>query len=373
MKKTLRCSVVLFFVVAGGSLSLGAGSAITSTFSAAAPSSSRQQNQEQPAERIFRNIQVLKGVPASQLQPVMALFTGSLGVRCGYCHTNRFEEDAKPNKQTARRMIQMVMGLNKETFDGKNAVTCYTCHRGQENPSLVVALGINLWQMPAAPERTEPPLPTTEQILDRYVQAIGGKEALAKLASRISRGSRIGADGVLVPEEVYQKAPDKMLIVTSYPGNVLRAGFNGKIGWNSNSRGVGEISGEELADFQRQAAFNKELSVGELYSGLHPAGRASIGDREAYVLESNPSSGDLERLYFDVATGLLVREYKESKTALGPFPRQTDYQDYRMADGVMIPLTIRWAMPGRTWDRRIAEVIHNAPIEDEIFSLPAKR
>src|ERR1043166_5823035 len=168
----------------------------------------RPAPQEKTAEQVYKNIQVLKGVPASQLDADMAFISGSLGVRCNYCHVNPFEKDDKPTKQTARRMIRMVFDLNRGSFNGQGAVSCYTCHRGQPTPVSVPAVGQNLWSA-SAPSPAPEALPTVKQILDRYVQAVGGADALMKITSRTVKGSRIGADGVLVPEEVYQKAPDR--------------------------------------------------------------------------------------------------------------------------------------------------------------------
>src|SRR5215211_7207016 len=174
-------------------------------------------SQAQTAEQRFKNLQVFKDLPATQLDPTMAFISGSLGVRCSYCHVpNQFDKDDKPTKLAARRMIQMVLDINKGSFNGQSAVSCYTCHRGKPTPVSVPAVGQNLWTpSPSAPAAE--PLPSVKQILDRYVQALGGAEALTKITTRIAKGSRIGADNVLVPEEVYQKAPDKLLTITSYP------------------------------------------------------------------------------------------------------------------------------------------------------------
>ena len=105
---------------------------------------------------------------------------------------------------------------------------------------------------------------------------------------------------------------------------------------------------------------------------MHLAGKALVAEKEAYVIEATSRSGIPEKLYFDTQTGLLVRRYRESKTVLGPFPLQTDFEDYQVADGVKIPLTIRWSMPGRVWGRRIAEVKHNVSIDDELFNPPRR-
>ena len=357
-------AIVFLFVITG---------ACFDSSSLASPPDSDPAAQEKPAELVYRNIQALKGVPSSQLQQVMALFTGSLGVKCGFCHTNPFDKDDKQTKRTARRMIQMVFELNRGNFDGRNATTCYTCHRGQPKPDTVLALGRNLFlPQPAAP-RPDTLMPTVDQILERYVQALGGRELLEKFTTRISRGSRIGADGVLIPEEVFQKAPNKMLVITRYPEVALTTRFNGQRAWAGDRDKENEIIGEELAELTREGTFYKETSLKELYAAMSPAGKATIAEKEAYVIEASSRSGNPEKLFFDTQTGLLIRRYRESKTVLGPFPFQIDFEDYQVVDGVKVPLTIRWSMPGRVWGRRIAEVKHNVSIEDAQFNPPANR
>ena len=340
---------------------------VAQTSTASSPQLSGSPN-EKTAEQVFRNIQALRGVPASQLQQVMALFTASLGVRCTHCHAGSFDKDDKPAKQTARRMIKMVLDLNRATFAGQEGVSCYTCHRGDVKPNGVVALGKNLFLPQPVPARLEGSLPTIEQVLDRYVQALGGKERLDKLTSRVSKGSRVGADGVLVPEEVYQKAPNKMLVITRYPDSAMTTRVAGDRAWAGGKDQQNEIIGEELVELIREATFNKESSIKDLYSSLSVSGRAIVGDRDAYVLEATTRAGNPERLYFDIGSGLLIRRYRESKTALGRFPLQVEFDDYQVVDGVKVPLTIRWSMPGRVWGRRIAEVTHNVAVEDERFT-----
>src|SRR5690348_614277 len=134
---------------------------------------------QQTAEQRFKNIQIFKNLPAAQLDPTMAFISGSLGVKCNYCHTNQFDKDDKPTKLAARRMIQMVLDINKGNFNGQNAVSCYTCHRGKPTPVSVPAVGQNLWA-PSSPAPVET-LPSVKQILDRYVQALGGAEAMTKI------------------------------------------------------------------------------------------------------------------------------------------------------------------------------------------------
>jgi hypothetical protein len=323
----------------------------------------------QTAEQKFKNIQIFKGLPATQLDPTMAFISGSLGVRCSYCHaSNGFEKDDKPTKLTARRMIQMVFDLNKGSFNNQGAVSCYTCHRGKPTPVSVPAVGGNLW-VPSSPSSTPEILPALKQILDHYVQAIGGAEALMKITSRTAKGSRIGADGVLVSEEVYQKAPDKLLTVTSYPNVVFSNGYNGTAGWGHSSRdGATPLPDQLLAQLKRDAVFYKELKTQELYSQLTVLGRTSVHDADAYVVQATPANGPVEKLFFDVRTGLLVRRYTESDTPLGKLPLQIDYEDYRTVDGIQQPFLIHWSFPGRIWGRKIDEIKQNIPIDDAKFN-----
>jgi len=335
-------------------------------------SRAQQPTASQTTEQRFRNIQILKGMPATQLEPTMAFIAGSLGVKCNHCHVNPFDKDEKPTKIVARRMIQMVLDLNKASFNGERTVSCFTCHRGNPKPVSVPVIGQNPWA-PASPGKPEPPLPTVKEILARYIEALGGAESLAKITTRVAKGSRIGADGILVPEEVYQKAPDKILTITSYPDNVLSNGFNGTTAWGHSSKaGATPLADQFINQIKNDSVFNSELKLEAVYPKLRLIGRASVNDSEAYVIEATPPGGVPEKLYFDVRTGLMVRRYVESDTLLGKFPLQTDYEDFRETDGVKQPFMIRWSFPGRSWGRKIVEMKQNIPIEDSRFNSPAK-
>jgi hypothetical protein len=326
------------------------------------------------AEQVYKNIQVFKGLPASDLEPTMAFISGSLGVKCNFCHVNPFDKDDRPTKQTARRMIRMVFDLNKGSFNGDKAVSCFTCHRGAPQPLSVPAVGQNLWQ-PTQPAEKETALPTADQILDKYVQALGGEPAFRKLTSRVAKGSRIGADGVLVPEDVYQKAPNKILTVVTYPKVAFSTGYNGTVGWGSSSQdGVRDLPAPVLAQLKTDAEFYKEIKTKELYRKFNVVGKTTIADSEVYIVDATPvdalPTGRPEKLYFDARTGLLLRRYLESELLLGMFPLQTDYSDYREVDGIKQPFLIRWSMPGRSWGRQIAEIKQNVPVDDAQFNAP---
>src|SRR5438094_2889549 len=151
-----------------------------------------QQTAQKPlmAEEVFKNVQILKGIPVNQFMDTMGFFAASLGLNCVFCHVpeslenwERFADDV-PRKRMARTMIQMVNDINKTRFGGRRALTCYSCHRGAEVPRVVPSLA-DQYSLPTEdPNLVEivpdaPKGPTAEQILDKYIQAVGGTQRLA--------------------------------------------------------------------------------------------------------------------------------------------------------------------------------------------------
>jgi len=115
---------------------------VHATSGAARPMRQAQAAPVKKASEQFKNIQVLKELPADQLYPTMHFMADSLGIECVDCHVGipgqvDGAKDDKQMKLTARKMLLMTMEINKSNFDGRNdghAVTCYTCHRGSRQP-----------------------------------------------------------------------------------------------------------------------------------------------------------------------------------------------------------------------------------------------
>lgn len=342
-----------------------------------------QAQQDKPAEQAFKNIQVLKGMPSSQLRPTMAFIAASLGVRCDYCHTNPWDSDAKPTKKIAREMILMMRRINEENSQGalgsRVTVNCATCHNGHAVPASVPPFGRPASRKEgagAAQTKAPDSLPSVDQVFDNYVKALGGKAALDKLTTRIIKASETSADGTTATVEVYAKAPNQMLSVTTAdpPAKATYAqGFPGDgTAWGQFNNGrVAKLTGLDLSQATRDAEFHKGLGrFKEEYSHVAVKGREVKGGREVYVVEGMNTDDFREKLFFDVNTGLLVGRYGEMKTALGPLPFQVEYDDYREVDGVKLPFTTRWSLPDNGWTDKIKEVKHNVPIEPGKFTMP---
>jgi len=356
MKQKIKIVVLLIFL-----------SAVAFVF---LPTGLTQTNQVKTAGEVYKNIQVLKDMPADQLDKVMATFTGSLGVKCNFCHIpGQWEKDEKPEKQMARKMIKMVLGINKETFDGRTKVSCVTCHQGKPHPSSIPSLEQNSWQ-PAISQPDKEVLPTVDQILDKYITALGGKKAIEKVKTRILKGSRIGADGIAVPEEVYQKAPDKIFVVTTYPQNAFSTSYNGTQVWAWSSEGERKIANDDSEQFKREGQFFQPTKIKEIYKEIIVTGTDKINNKDVFVVRAISDKGTHEQLFFDKQTGLLVRRFVLFQIIIGMYPYQVDYSDYKAFDGVQVPLMIQWSIPGRIWGRKITEVKQNTAIDDAKFNQP---
>jgi len=363
--RTLKLSTLALFVLAVVMAFINSGLA-------------QQQQGDKPVEQTHKNIQALKGLPDSQLIPVMQFMGASLGVNCAFCHVNtggkwEFEKDDKPMKITARKMIQMQFEINKgnkDIFGATGAVSCYTCHRGQTEPQVMPMLPVAL---PAGEAKAAEPLPTVDQVLDKYMQAMGGRAAIEKLKSRVMKGSQVTADGTTIPVETYQAAPDKVVsILTTPKQGVMMSGYNGHVAWVKNQRGQRELSGAQLAQMKRSADFYSDLKFKEIFPGLEVVDREKVGDRDAYVLASQASPTRIEKLYFDTQTGLLLRIVSITQTMLAPIPEQTDFEDYRDVDGIKLPFTIRQSgVDARNgWTRKYTEIKQNVPVDDAKFNPP---
>ena len=126
-----------------------------SSSGALAQSGASSASGKKMTEEVYKNIQVLKGIPADLLPPTMQFVAASLGERCTFCHVQGAnEKDDKEEKQTARRMMQMVLAINKDNFNGRTQVTCYTCHRGSESPVSTPILS-DAGPAPGPPRRTK--------------------------------------------------------------------------------------------------------------------------------------------------------------------------------------------------------------------------
>ncbi|MGC1105960.1 MAG: c-type cytochrome [Candidatus Acidiferrales bacterium] len=324
---------------------------------------------EKTAAQQFKNIQVLKDIPASQLLPGMRYITTALGVECNYCHVEgNFPSDDKQPKQTARRMMTMLFAINDNNFGGRPEVSCFTCHQGHHEPMGAPAL-------PA--EAVEPqfsPLaqgaPTVDAVLAKFAQAKGGEDALNKISTRVLQVEET-RNGHTSTIEAYQKAPGEMYSVVTMPQGTATTLFDGTNAWITTDRGTIKASGFDAIVLSREAQMNLIATLQD-YKAKRLRGQAKIGDAMTYVVQATAPDGVVEFLFFDQQSGLLIRRSIRDRTIFGALPVEADYSDFRPTDGVDIPYKITWYTNGQTSSYVIKDVKDNAPVDDSKFAPPQK-
>lgn len=345
--------------------------------------------QPQMAEDVFKNIQILKGIPVNEFMDTMGFFSAATGLNCTGCHVaeslqdlDKFAEDV-PRKRTARRMITMVQGMNKANFGGRRALTCYTCHRGTQVPEVIPSLMEQYNVPPEDPDRIEivpdgPKEPTADQILDKYIAALGGAERLAALTSFIARGTIEGYDTyhVKVPLEIYAKAPNQRKMIYHTQNGDSTSIFDGQRGWlaavDKPLPLLALLPGAELdaakldADLCFPGGVKRALS--QWKTGFPVT---TINDKEVNVIQGTGAGGSRFKLYFDAKTGLLARQVRYTDTPVGMVPTEVDYSDYRDVAGVRMPykMVVTWT-DGQS-NILFTDVQPNAAIDAMQFTRPA--
>jgi outer membrane lipoprotein-sorting protein len=217
-------------------------------------------------------------------------------------------------------------------------------------------------------------LPNAEEILEKYVKALGGKEAIEKLTSRSAKGTfEIEAMNLTGDIETHHKAPNKFANLFTIPG-VGGGGqvFDGTKGWDSNPMtGLRELSGEELAVLKREADFYQPLNFKKHFPKLEVKGKETVGSSETYVVVASPAEGGPEKLYFDTATGLLVRQDAERETAQGKMATEEYFEDYKDVGGVKIPHLLKIVSPMFGLKLKLTEVKTNVEIDEAKFNKPS--
>ncbi len=339
------------------------------------------------AEQYFKNVQVLRGISVKEFMDTMGFFAASLGENCTFCHVEESSgdwskyADDNANKQTARKMILMMNAINKTYFGGRRMLTCYSCHRGGETPRVTP----NLAEQYSAPvlevpdEITEqaPGAPSADQVLDKYIQALGGAQRLANLTSFVARGTYQGYDD---PEkraaEIYAKAPDERTIIVHGANGESTTTYDGHSGWiaapdTDQPMPVMTLTGGDLQGAKVDASLSFPAGIKKAFSQWRVGFPTTLNDRDVQVLQgSNPGETPV-KFYFDQQSGLLVRVVRYTNLPVGLNPTQIDFADYRDVSGVKVPF--RWTV---TWTdgRSVTElnqVQPSAAIDAAKFAKPA--
>jgi photosynthetic reaction center cytochrome c subunit len=342
------------------------------------------------AGEVFKNVttSTLKELSTDDFIAAMGVMAAALGYDCADCHPGAgsdkadFAIDSIPQKRTARRMVEMVDAINRTNFSGQQRVTCWTCHHAQEIPTTTIALD-NLY---ASPNMEDPDVvlpgvggPTAEQLLDKYIQAVGGSQRLASLTSFIATGTSLGYGGFGGEADftIYAKAPNQRTTLIRFKDHPERGdsvwAVDGRAGWIKTPRGLlpeYELIGEELdgARLEAQIAFPGQIK--QVLNNWRVGLKRSIAGKDYNIVQGTGPRGLLATLYFDTESGLLRRLVRYGPSPVGRVPTQIDYLDYRDVGGIKFPFEFQFSWLDGKYSAKIKEVKTNVAIDDARFGRP---
>ena len=359
------------------------------------------------SEQVFKNIQVLKGIPVDDFMETMGVMCASLQFDCSDCHANAGTDKVDwaadtPRKRMARTMVTMVKNINQTNFGGRQMVTCWTCHRNRDRPLTTPTMEV-LYGMPpldwddviVAP----PGSPSPDSILDKYIQASGGAQRLAGLTSFVGKGTSVGFGGFGGGGnvEIDAKAPDKRATIILFKeetnrGDQIRT-YDGNTGWVRtplNVLGEFQLVGSDLDGYRFDAQLSFPGQIKQILTNLKTGPPTSIVDLPApasqsslqqdvtlgqthlvNVIQGTGPRGLLVTLYFDRDSGLLLRELRYGSSPIGRVPTQIDYADYKDVNGIKLPFRITYAWLDGRDSIVLNEIRTNVPIDDTKFGRPA--
>ena len=388
---------------------LAAGGIVVAGLISAALAGAQAPAQQAPllSEQVFKNIQVLKGIPVDDFLQTMGIMAAALQFDCSDCHVGAGTEKVDwpadtPRKRMARIMVTMVGNINRTNFGGRQMVTCWTCHRNRDKPLTTPIFDTIYGMPPYEPDDViaqSPAAPSADSILDKYIQAVGGAQRLAGLNSFVGKGTSVGFGGFGGggDVEIVAKAPDKRATIILFKaetgrGDQIRT-YDGRSGWVRtplNVLGEFQLMGGDLdgARFDAQLSFPGQLK--QILTNLKSGPPTSITDLpgpssqtsvqkdvtlgQTHVVEVVQGTGPrglLVTLYFDRQSGLLLRELRYGGSPIGRVPTQIDFADYRDVNGIKLPFRITYAWLDGRDSIVLNEIRTNVSIDEAKFAKPA--
>jgi hypothetical protein len=380
----------LLLVVAGSTV-LGLGFSIATAAATAVQTQMPTPPTGIKAGQFFKNVttSTLKDLTVDDFLGAMGVITADLGFDCADCHPGAggdkadFVTDGLAAKKMARKMIEMVAGINKTNFSGVQMVTCYTCHHGRDIPVTSIQLD-RVYSEPLQEDDDVVPNgvggPTATEILDKYIQVMGGAQRLNGLTSFVATGvsqgyGGFGGDGEFA---IYAKSPNQRTTQITFKDHPERGdstwATDGRSGWIKTPRGLFsmfELVGGELdgARLEAQLAFPGQIKT--ILTNWRTGLRRAIDNKDYLIVQGRGQRGLLATFYFDEETGYLRRLVRYTPSPVGRVSTQIDYLDYRDVGGIKFPFELRFSWLDGRYTAKIKDIKTNVAIDAAKFGKPA--
>jgi hypothetical protein len=354
----------------------------------------------------YRDVQIMKDVPADQFDLTMDYFVVSTGIPCQGCHVRdeatgafAYENDHRI-KAVTRKMINLVRTVNAGDFGGRT--NCAQCHIGRPRPpgqplaqpmtpEQIADLAAQAAARPSGPGGgapaaagapaggQPPPAPPVDDVINKYIEALGGRAALEKLQSRAMSGTLTTRSSQSMAFTIEEKGSKYLETIQSKPASTT-TGFDGVSGWTQGGARVEDLVGFPLQRALCNATLTIPLRLKDKYPNLQasrptrlPGASAGSPAIDVNLLQGSSSPYVNEQLYFNAASGLLIRRRVVTRAAdRGSMTEQFDYSDYKDVAGVKMPFTIKRTSWNAVDTLTIADIKTNVQIDDAKFARPKR-
>ena len=196
------------------------------------------------------------------------------------------------------------------------------------------------------------PLPAAQQVVDRYVEAVGGRDKVASIQSR-RVVYRLSANGMTLESEAIQRRPGLGATIVRTPMGDSRSGFDGRVAWMTSPAGAQILEGAEAEEVRIRSAFDADVLF-DAYETVETTGRAEYAGKACWKVRMVTAAGIESFRCFDVETGLMVA-YEATQNGM---PVVAIYDEYREFDGLKYPSRLSTSAMGQQFVTTLVRVEH---------------
>ncbi len=210
---------------------------------------------------------------------------------------------------------------------------------------------------------------TVDNVLGKYVEAIGGKANIEKVKDRTMKlkGSLQGMDVVV---EILQKHPNKIFQTVDVGAGMfkMKTIFDGEKGKMEQMGQVQDITGDALEDLKGNA-MDGMLDYTKYGYKVELTAVESINGKDAYKVVLTSASGRKSTQYYSVETGLMIRTISQISTAQGSATQTTDMDDYQEVQGIKYPFKLSQNFGPQSIDLTVTSIEVNTNLDDSLFEV----
>lgn len=217
-------------------------------------------------------------------------------------------------------------------------------------------------------------LPEAKTIIDRHVEAIGGREALkARKSTKVTAKLNVPANGMTADIEIFSMRPNKQLTRMNFAGiGEMQEGFDGTHGWSINPMsGPRLLTGDELTQRSLDADFDADVDIAAKYTAIKTLEKTTFDGRDCYKVSLTRKDGVEDIDFYDVQTGLKAGSINTRKNEMGAIQMTTTLKDYKKFGPILQPSVLKQNAMGTEMTTTITAVEFDG-VDPSVFDLPAQ-